>query len=115
MRNRSLSKNARIVRFHKTGPPEVLQLDELPLPAPDNAEVLLRVKAVGLNRAEVHFRQGRYRFPPVLPSKLGYEASGIVEAVGRDVNRSWLEKLSAPCRLFLQTSMAFMEKSQSFP
>ena len=43
--------------------PEVLQLDELPLPAPDNAEVRLRAKAIGLNRAEVHFRQGRYRFP----------------------------------------------------
>jgi NADPH:quinone reductase-like Zn-dependent oxidoreductase len=73
-------------------PPEVLQLDELPLPAPDKAEVRLRVKAIGLNRAQVHFRQDRYRFPPVLPSKIGYEASGIVEAVGRDVNRSWLGK-----------------------
>jgi len=92
MRNRLPSKTARIVRFHKIGPPEVLQLDELPLPAPDNAEVRLRVKAIGLNRAEVHFRQGRYRFPPVLPSKIGYEASGVVEAVGRDVNRSWLGK-----------------------
>jgi NADPH:quinone reductase-like Zn-dependent oxidoreductase len=40
----------------------------------------------------VHFRQGRYRFQPVLPSKIGYEASGIVEAIGRDVNRSWLGK-----------------------
>ena len=63
MRNRLPSKTARIVRFHKIGPPEVLQLDELPLPAPDNAEVRLRVKAIGLNRAEVNFRQGRYRFP----------------------------------------------------
>ena len=90
MRNPLPSKNARIVRFHKIGPPEVLQLDELPLPAPDNSEVRLRVKAIGLNRAEVHFRQGRYRFSPVLPSKIGYEASGIVEAVGRNVNGSWL-------------------------
>jgi len=92
MRNGLASKNARVVRFHKIGPPEVLQLDELPLPAPGNAEVRLRVKAIGLNRAEVHFRQGRYRFQPVLPSKIGYEASGVVEAVGRDVNCSWLGK-----------------------
>jgi NADPH:quinone reductase-like Zn-dependent oxidoreductase len=92
MRNRLSSKNARVVRFHKIGPPEVLQLDELPLPAPDNAEVRLRVKAIGLNRAEVHFRQGRYRFQPALPSKIGYEASGVVEAVNQDVNRSWLGK-----------------------
>src|SRR5215831_7512064 len=92
MTNRLPSTNVRIVRFHKIGSPEVLQLDELPLPIPGDAEVRLRVKAIGLNRAEVHFRQGRYRFPPVLPSKIGYEASGIVEAVGRDVNRSWLGK-----------------------
>src|SRR5215471_18600410 len=83
MTNRLPSTNVRIVRFHKIGSPEVLQLDELPLPIPDDAEVRLRVKAIGLNRAEVHFRQSRYRFPPVLPSKIGYEASGIVEAVGR--------------------------------
>lgn len=92
MRNRVASKSAKIVRFHKIGPPEVLQLDELPLPKPDKGEVRLRVKAIGLNRAEIHFRQGRYRFSPVLPSKIGYEASGIVEAIGLDVNRSWLGK-----------------------
>ena len=86
------SETAKIVRFHKTGPPEVLQFDELPLPTPDKGEVRLRVKAFGLNRAEIHFRQGRYRFSPRLPSKIGYEASGIVEAVGPDVNSSWLGK-----------------------
>lgn len=80
--------------------PEVLQLDELPLPGPDNGEVRLRVKAIWLNRAEVHFRQGRYRFPPVLPSKIGYEASGIVEAVGPDVNRSWLGKTASTVPAF---------------
>src|SRR5215467_14319994 len=92
MKNRLPSKNARIVLFHKIGPPEVLQLDELPLPITGDAEVRLRVKDIGLNRAEVHFRQGRYRLPTVIPSKIGYEASGIVESVGRDVNRSWLGK-----------------------
>ena len=86
------SKSARIVRFHKIGPPEVLQLDELPLPEPANGEVRLGVKAIGLNRAEIHFRQGRYRFSPVFPSKIGYEASGVVEAIGPGVNRAWLGK-----------------------
>ena len=47
----------------------------------------VRVKAIGLNRAEVMVRMGQY-----LPSKLGYEALGIVEAVGDDVDRSWLGK-----------------------
>jgi len=82
----------KIVRFHKTGGPEVLQLDELPLPEPAAGEVRLRVKAIGLNRAEVMFRLGRYLAQPKLPSKLGYEASGIVEAVGPGVDAAWLGK-----------------------
>jgi len=44
--------------------------------------VRLKVEAIGLNRAEVMFRQGQYLDTPVLPSRLGYEASGIVDAVG---------------------------------
>ncbi|MGO9992258.1 MAG: zinc-dependent alcohol dehydrogenase family protein [Steroidobacteraceae bacterium] len=82
----------KIVRFHRTGGPDVLQLDAMPLPDPAAGEVRLRVKAIGLNRAEVMFRSGQYLAQPVLPSKLGYEASGIVEAVGRDVDRSWIGK-----------------------
>jgi NADPH:quinone reductase-like Zn-dependent oxidoreductase len=82
----------RIVRFHQTGGPEVLQLDELPLPDPAAGEVRLRVKAIGLNRAEVMFRMGKYLVEPKLPSKIGYEASGIVEAAGPDVDQSWIGK-----------------------
>jgi NADPH:quinone reductase-like Zn-dependent oxidoreductase len=83
---------AKIVRFHQTGGPEVLQLEELPIPEPAAGEVRLRVKAIGLNRAEVMFRMGRYLVEPKLPSKLGYEASGIVEAVGPGVDRRWIDK-----------------------
>ena len=82
----------KIVRFHKTGGPEVLQLDEFPLPEPAAGEVRLRVKAIGLNRAEVMFRMGRYLQAPKLPSKIGYEASGVVEAVGPNVDKSWIAK-----------------------
>jgi NADPH:quinone reductase-like Zn-dependent oxidoreductase len=82
----------KIVRFHKTGGPEVLQLDEFPLPEPAAGEVRLRVKAIGLNRAEVMFRMGRYLQAPKLPSKIGYEASGTVEAVGANVDKSWIGK-----------------------
>jgi NADPH:quinone reductase-like Zn-dependent oxidoreductase len=77
---------AKIVRFHNTGGPEVLKLEEEKIPALGAGEVLLRVKAMGLNRAEVMFRQGRYLVQPTLPSKLGYEASGVVEAVGAGVD-----------------------------
>src|SRR6202166_1918683 len=51
-----MSNTVKIVRFHKTGPAEVLQFDELPLPEPGPGEIRLRVKALGLNRAEVMFR-----------------------------------------------------------
>ena len=83
---------AKIVRFHTVGGPEVLQFDEMPVPEPAAGEVRLRVKAIGLNRAEALFRQDRYLVKPILPSKLGYEASGTVEAVGPGVDRAWLGK-----------------------
>lgn len=82
----------KIVRFHKIGGPEVLQFDELPLPEPGKGEVRIRVKAIGLNRAESMFFHDRYLETPVLPSTNGYEASGIVEAVGPDVDKSWIGK-----------------------
>ncbi|MGO9228346.1 MAG: zinc-dependent alcohol dehydrogenase family protein [Bryobacteraceae bacterium] len=91
----------KIVRFHRTGGPEALQLDELPLPEPAAGEVRLRVKAIGLNRAEIMFRLGRYLVQPKLPSKLGYEASGIVEAIGPSVDPSWLGKTVSTIPCFL--------------
>jgi NADPH:quinone reductase-like Zn-dependent oxidoreductase len=85
-----MSDTVKIVRFHKTGPAEVLQFDELPVPEPGPGEIRLRVRALGLNRAEVMFRNGRYLETPVPPSKNGYEAAGIIEAVGPDVDSSWI-------------------------
>jgi len=84
------AESVKIVRFHRLGGPEVLQLDTLALPRPGRGEVRLRVKAIGLNRAEAMFRQGQYLVAPELPSKLGYEASGIVEEVGDGVDPVWL-------------------------
>ncbi|MFD0142047.1 MULTISPECIES: zinc-dependent alcohol dehydrogenase family protein [unclassified Streptomyces] len=76
----------RAVLFHELGGPEVLTVEEVPLPAPGPGEVLVRVEAVGLNRAEALFRAGTYYYPATLPgSRLGYEAAGVVEAVGPDV------------------------------
>ncbi|MFJ2768116.1 zinc-dependent alcohol dehydrogenase family protein [Streptomyces sp. NPDC087300] len=77
---------ARTVLFDELGGPEVLRVEELPLPAPGPGEVLVRVEALGLNRAEALFRAGTYYYRPNLPaSRLGYEAAGIVEAVGDGV------------------------------
>ena len=76
---------ARVVRFHKTGGPEVLQIEEMDVGAPGVGELRMRVHALGLNRAELMFRSGMYLEEPALPAKLGYEAAGTVEAVGEGV------------------------------
>ena len=75
-----------IVRFHETGEADVLKLEELPDSPPGEGEVRLKVAAIGLNRAEVMFRQGVYLESPELPSRLGYEAAGTVDAVGPGVS-----------------------------
>lgn len=83
---------AKIVRFHECGGPEVLKLEVLPIPEPGPGEVRLRVQAFGLNRAEVLFRQGKYLVRPHPPCTLGYEAAGVVEAVGQGVDKNLLGK-----------------------
>ena len=74
-----------IVRFHRTGGPEVLQIDQVDLAPPGPGEVRIGVKALGLNRAEAMFRAGQYLEEPRLPARLGYEAAGTVLAVGPNV------------------------------
>ncbi|MEU0306450.1 zinc-dependent alcohol dehydrogenase family protein [Streptomyces cyaneofuscatus] len=76
----------RVVRFHQTGGPEVLHLEEAPVPEPGSGEVLIRTRALGLNRAESMFRLGQYGTDPVFPSGIGYEAAGAVEALGDGVH-----------------------------
>jgi len=85
-------ETAKIVRFHQVGGPEVLKLENLPLPEPDKGEVRLRVHAIGLNRAEVMLRLGHYLIEPQFPSRIGYEASGVVEAVGPGVDKGMIGK-----------------------
>ena len=75
----------RIVFFHETGGPDVLRVEEAPAVAPGPGEVQIRVEAIGLNRAEVMLREGIYHERPVFPSRIGYEAAGVVEAVGAGV------------------------------
>ena len=81
-----------IVRFHEIGGPENLKLEELPTQEPGKGEVRLRVKALGLNRAESMFYRGQYLEQAQLPSRLGYEAAGVVEAVGEGVDAKWIGK-----------------------
>ncbi|MFU8852173.1 zinc-dependent alcohol dehydrogenase family protein [Micromonospora sp. SL1-18] len=77
---------ARAVIFRELGGPEVLQLEDVEIAEPGEGEVQVRFDAIGLNRAEAFFRMGRYYYPPTLPSRIGCEGSGVVEAVGPGVS-----------------------------
>ncbi len=83
---------AKIVRFYHVGGPEVLHIEEVPSRPPAQGEVSLRVQAMGLNRADSVFMHGVYLEPTHLPATLGYEASGIVTAIGAHVDPSWPHK-----------------------
>jgi len=76
---------ARVVRFHQTGGPEVLRIDQVDVQPPGRGEVRIAVKALGLNRAESMFRSGQYLEQPNVPARLGYEAAGTIEALGEGV------------------------------
>ncbi|MEO0063462.1 MAG: Quinone oxidoreductase 1 [Pseudomonadota bacterium] len=76
---------SRIVRVHRLGGPEVLEIEDLDIGAPAPGEVRLRVEAVGLNRAEAMYRAGRYPVQPQLPTLIGYEGTGIIEQLGEGV------------------------------
>jgi NADPH:quinone reductase-like Zn-dependent oxidoreductase len=76
----------RQVRFYELGGPEVLKLERVPVAEPGRGEIRLRVEAIGLNRAENLYRAGSYIYQPRrYPSPIGYEAAGVVEAVGEGV------------------------------
>ncbi|TFV38754.1 NADPH:quinone reductase [Bradyrhizobium frederickii] len=77
---------ARVVRFHQHGGPAVLHLETVEVPAPARGEVQIRVKALGLNRAEALLRRGTYIETAKFPSGLGLEAAGLVEAIGEGVS-----------------------------
>jgi NADPH2:quinone reductase len=75
---------AKVVRFYEAGNPEVLTLEDAAVGDPGVGEVRVRHVAVGLNFADTYFRQGYYPVP--LPNGMGVEASGVIEAVGPEVN-----------------------------
>ena len=69
----------------KNGGLEALEVRTSPMPAPQKAQIRLRVHSAGLNFSEILIRQGLYADSPALPAVLGYEAAGIVDAVSDDV------------------------------
>jgi NADPH2:quinone reductase len=72
------------IRFHETGGPEVLRLEDVALPAPGPGEIRVRHTAIGINYIDTYHRSGLY--PLKLPSGLGMEAAGTVASVGDGVS-----------------------------
>src|SRR5436853_7734909 len=76
----------RQVWITRVGPPEVLELREAPDPLPKPGEVQIRVRASGVNFADVMARLGLYPDAPRLPAVVGYEVAGAIDAVGSGVS-----------------------------
>jgi NADPH:quinone reductase-like Zn-dependent oxidoreductase len=76
---------SRMIKFAQAGGPEVLEFIEMDVPAPGPHEVRIKVKAIGINRADSMWRNDKYVESPMFPAGLGYDAAGIVDAVGKDV------------------------------
>ncbi len=77
---------SRSVRIHQFGDADVLQIEDVEVGEPGPGEVRLRIHAIGLNRTEVTLRSGRSPVRPALPSLIGFEAAGVIEALGPDVS-----------------------------
>jgi NADPH:quinone reductase-like Zn-dependent oxidoreductase len=76
---------SRVIEFSEAGEPEVLKFRNVDVPEPGPGQVRIRVKAIGLNRAESMWRRNQYIEPVNFPARLGYEAAGTVDSVGNDV------------------------------
>ena len=73
------------IRAHEFGGPQVLRLDDIPDPEPGSGEVVIDIRAAGVNPADTYMRGGAYAIKPPLPYIPGGDAAGVVSAVGRGV------------------------------
>src|ERR1700733_7695954 len=72
----------RAVVMHEPGGPEVLQLEEVPVPVTGAGQVLIRAEAIGVSYSEIPMRAGVFPPPAPLPLTFGLEAAGVVTAIG---------------------------------
>jgi NADPH:quinone reductase len=77
----------RAIVVKEFGPPEVMKLGDVPDPVPQGGQVLVRIKAAGVNPVDTYVRSGNYARKPALPYIPGFDGAGIVEAVGANVSR----------------------------
>lgn len=105
------------IQVHQFGGPEVLELREIPTPKPGPGQVLVRVRAIGVNPYDTYMRNGTYAIKPPLPYTPGSDAAGVVEGVGEGVN-----KVKAGDRVYTAKTIsgayaeyALAEQSQVYP
>ena len=75
----------RAIRVHEPGDPDVLQLENVPDPAPGPGQVVVKLAAIGVNPVETYIRSGRYPMPASLPYTPGTDGAGTIAAVGQGV------------------------------
>lgn len=98
-----------------TGGVDVLRVQQKPDPTPKDDQVIIRVRAAGLNFADILSRQGLYPDSPPKPCVMGYEVSGVVEAIGKGVNSSFVGKsVAAMTRFGGQSDMVAVKATQIF-
>jgi synaptic vesicle membrane protein VAT-1 len=94
---------------------EVLQVQEAPDPVPAKDQVVIRVRAAGLNFADILARQGLYPDGPAKPCVMGYEVAGVIETLGADVNPDFAGKsVVAMTRFKGQAELVTVKATQMF-
>ncbi len=100
----------------KNGGIEVLQVQEKPDPQAKSGEVVVKVRAAGLNFADILARQGLYPDGPAKPCVMGYEVAGVIESVGETVDRELIGKpVVAMTRFGGQSEKVVVQERQLFP
>ena len=91
------------IQVSKVGGPEVLELVDIPTPEPKPNEVLVQIKAAGVNFIDVYYREGQY--PAPLPFILGQEGAGVVGTIGSEVsNVKPGDRVAYTCLLYTSPS-----------
>lgn len=90
------------IRVHSFGGPEVMRLEEVSNPLPGSGEVVIDVRAAGVNPADTYMRNGAYAILPQLPYTPGGDAGGVVAAIGPDV-----KDFTVGDRVFVGTALSF--------
>jgi len=105
------------IRVRRTGPPEVMEMEEAELPPPGRAQVRVAVRAAGVNPVDTYVRGGTYGYSPELPYTPGADGAGIVEQVGSGVTRVRVGQrvYGGRCGTGSYAELALFEETQVFP